>query len=165
MHTEKRNSDGTDVKKKQFQVGGTLVSREGCGRPCAPREAGTWGSWARAGWGEQARPRATAHVLLETSWGRVHKRPDQAEKSPEHQQGAPFHSSRGTSHRVQHDQICVLHKQVLSEGQFGNLSRVLTFVSFNSVIPEEIIRNVHKDLCPTRLITTLFITAQSPKIT
>lgn len=37
---EKDNSDWMEVKKKQLQMGGTLVNREGWGRPCASLEAG-----------------------------------------------------------------------------------------------------------------------------
>lgn len=36
---EKGNSDWTEVKKKQLQMGGILVSREGWGQPCATPEA------------------------------------------------------------------------------------------------------------------------------
>lgn len=70
---------------------------------------------------------------------------------------------QGPSQRVPHNQICALHQQVPSRGQCGNLSRVSTSISFNWVIPEQRITNPHKDLCTTSLITTLFITVQSPK--
>lgn len=163
---EKNNSHEMDVKKEQlFPVGGILASSEGWGRPCVEGAAcaklGNWEGSVPVGRGQGQGPRHM--VLPRMSWGRVGKEQGHAEESPERPLEPPFHSSRGTSQRVQHDQICVLYKQVLSRGQFSNLSGVLTFVSFNSVIPEEIIRNVCKDLCPALLIIILFIIAQNLK--
>ena len=114
------------------------------------------------GWGEAGKAKATAHVLLETVGGGSAKGQTKLQQALSTSRTCST-SSRGTSHRVQHEQICVLHKQVLSRRQLSNLLTVLTFVSFNSVIPKEIITNMHKYLCPAWLITTLFITAQSPK--
>ena len=108
----------------------------------------------KLGWGWGAQPT----VLQGRSRGGSSK--DKAELRKALSTRWALHCVNGRSRGVRRDQIYILHK---SRGPSGNLSRVLTFISFNSVIPEEIIKNAHKDLWTAVLITALFIIVQSPK--
>lgn len=144
-----------NVRKEWFQVGETPASskREKPGQKWEAKKGVSWGCRHCSNHGHSP----------PGNHGRICKGPSLDTESREHHLEPWPQLPRGTCQRAQHDRVCGLHRQVWCWGQFANLLTVLTFPSFNLAIPEEIIRNVHQDLCTTLLIRTLFILAQSPK--
>lgn len=119
---EKNNSHEMDVKKEQlFPVGGILASSEGWGRPCVEGAAcaklGNWEGSVPVGRGQGQGPR---HMVLQrTSWGRVGREQGHAEESPERLLELPFHSSRGTSQRLQQIRFVFYTNRSYHEGNLA----------------------------------------------
>lgn len=93
-HAEKSDSDGTDVKRGQCQVGGILASSEGLTGP-VQREEGSWEGRVLGGAGK-----AKGHARRPPAGreeGRL--RPGHTEQGPA-PAGTPTASSRGTSQGV-----------------------------------------------------------------